>query len=275
MLKVGFISYLNAFPFYYPFLKDQQDKWQFSVKRPGILNKMLAAGELDISLVSFMEYAARKDQYQLIPGIALSSKGYVDSVRLLSKVPLKELSGCEIRTTNASATSAAIMQILLRENGVKNFTCRTYEVEEGLPECTAALTIGDEALIDRGSEFKYVYDLGEMWQQTFKRNVVFAACAVRRDSLKSKFNEICEFTGLLQKAPANSFANKAAFEQACLELYPEIKAPMAYLDRLHFEMGREEEQDMQLVLDKAYEHGLIPQAVKPQYFNPHMELTSE
>ena len=50
---------------------------------------------------------------------------------------------------------------------------------------------------------------------------------------------------------------------------------MAYLDRLHFEMGLEEKKDMQLVLDKAYEHGLIEQPVKPQYFNPHMELASE
>ncbi|NQZ59110.1 MAG: hypothetical protein HRT88_16780, partial [Lentisphaeraceae bacterium] len=118
MLKVGFISYLNAFPFYYPFLKETEnnDKWQFSVERPGILNKMLADGELDVSLVSFMEYAARKDAYKLVTGIALSSKGYVDSVRLLSKVPMSELHGCEIRTTNASATSAAIMQILLHEN---------------------------------------------------------------------------------------------------------------------------------------------------------------
>ena len=114
MLRVGFISYLNAYPFYYPFQNmssEETQGWQLIVDRPGILNKKIHDGELDVSLVSFMEYAKNPEKYLLVPGVGLSSKGYVDSVRLLSQKPLNELHGSEIRITSASATSVAVMEI--------------------------------------------------------------------------------------------------------------------------------------------------------------------
>ena len=87
MLKVGFISYLNAFPYYFPFqnLSDEEKLgWELIVERPGDLNRMVREAELDLSFVSFMEYATNPDKYLMVPGIGLSSKGYVDSVKLLS-----------------------------------------------------------------------------------------------------------------------------------------------------------------------------------------------
>ena len=268
MLRIGFISYLNAYPFYYPFQKlDESSRrgWDFTVKRPGVLNNMLSAGALDVSLVSLMEYATRKDDYELISGVALSSRGYVDSVRLLSKVPMEQLRGCEIRITNASATSSAVMKILLFQKGISDFSCKPYEAAHGLPECKAALTIGDEALIDRGEQFAYIYDLGEIWQELFKCNVIFAVCAVRKQALDEKLPHLNAFARLIRQSPRLSFED-ATFEAACYRQYPHIEAPMAYLKRLHFEMGPAEEQDMQFFFDKAYEYGLLEQAISPEYF---------
>ena len=164
MLKVGFISYLNAYPFYYPFQKRTSEElkgWELVIDRPGKLNRMIHDGELDVSLVSFMEYASNPEKYLLVPDIGLSSKGYVDSVRLLSEVPLTELNYEEILVTSASATSVAVMKILLHENGVDKFRCKTYEAALGIPEGVAALTIGDEALTEK-TNYKYSYDLGEI-----------------------------------------------------------------------------------------------------------------
>ena len=174
MLRVGFISYLNAYPFYFPFQHMKADElqgWQLIVDRPGKLNKMIHEGELDVSLVSFMEYAANPEKYLLVPEIGLSSKGYVDSVRLLSQVPMSDLNDEEILITSASATSVAVMKILLHETGVHKFRCKSYEASQGIPVGKAALTIGDEALKEK-TEYKYSYDLGEIWQQKFSRNIV-------------------------------------------------------------------------------------------------------
>ena len=179
MLRAGFITYLNAYPFYYPFelTSNNMPGWEFSVERPGVLNKMIREGELDISLISFMEYASRPEKYQIIKGIGLSSKGYVDSVKLVSKVPLEQLHGCNIKITSASATSVAVMEIILRESGITDYECAVYDVNHGIPDCTAALTIGDEALLADTSEYPYSYDLGEIWQLLFSHNIVFAVCA--------------------------------------------------------------------------------------------------
>ena len=277
MLKVGFISYLNAYPFYYPFEIMPQEAcigWEFTVARPGVLNKMLHDKELDISLVSFMEYASNPDQYEIIKGIGLSSKGYVDSVRLISKKPIEELNGCEIRTTSASATSVAVMEILLKEHGVNSYTCCRYDVNKGIPDCEAALTIGDEALTADTHEFQYSYDLGEIWKNLFNRNIVFAVCAVQKDAVEWKMTDLNSFVRELQNAPKFCQKNRDEFEEACYRRYPDIANPMQYLDRLHFQMEEHEEDDLQFFLRKAYEYKLINKLFEPEYFVPALELAS-
>lgn len=278
MLRIGFISYLNAYPFYYPFqfMKDEElTGWQLNVERPGTLNRMLRENDLDISLISFMEYAKNPELYELIKGIGLSSKGYVDSVKLFSKVPMNELNGHNIHTTNASATSVCVMEILLHENSVKEYTCKSYDAAHGIPDRTAALSIGDEALTENTERFEYVYDLGEMWHKLYQRNIVFAVCAVRKDSLEYKLPHINSFVRELQEAPAKSFKDREKFSRACHRQYPLIKDPMGYLDRLHFSMGESEEKDINFFLQKAQEFRLLPTLVKPEYFLPALELAGD
>ncbi|MCM8538957.1 MAG: menaquinone biosynthesis protein [Lentisphaeraceae bacterium] len=275
MLRAGFISYLNAYPFYYPFqfLKGEElTGLELTIERPGKLNSMLRNGELDISLISFMEYAKYPHLYELIQGIGLSSKGYVDSVKLFSKVPIKDLNGHNIHTTNASATSVAIMEILLKENDVHDYICAPYEATEGIPDKTAALAIGDEALTENTKHFSYVYDLGEMWNKLFSRNIVFATAAIRKDSIEYKLPQINSFVNELKNAPKKSFADNGSFEEACKKQFPDIKDPMAYLNRLHFGMSQSEEKDIEFFLSKAFEHALLTKLVKPEFFIQALEL---
>lgn len=274
MLKVGFISYLNAYPFYFPFQNMSEEEltgWEIIVDRPGKLNKMIHDGNLDVSLVSFMEYAANPEKYLLVPEIGLSSKGYVDSVRLLSNVPMQDLECKEILVTSASATSVAVMKILLHEFGVRNYTCKTYEASQGIPNGKAALTIGDEALTEK-TDYKFSYDLGEIWQKKFSRNIVFATCIINRKSVEWKQAQLNSLIATLQDAPKFSYADKNRFEEACLKQYPAIKAPMHYLDRLQFKMGKAETSDMEFFLKKAFDCGLLKTMVKPEYFQPLPEL---
>ena len=54
------------------------------------LNDLLAAGELDVSAVSAVEYARDASLYHLLPNLAISCDGPVHSVALFSKRPVAE-----------------------------------------------------------------------------------------------------------------------------------------------------------------------------------------
>ena len=71
------------------------------------LNDLLAAGELDASVVSAVEYARNAAAYHLLPDLAISADGPVHSVALFSKRPVEELDGMTVLRTASSRTSVS------------------------------------------------------------------------------------------------------------------------------------------------------------------------
>lgn len=273
MLKAGFISYLNAYPFYYPFHKKLIDTkgWELIVKRPGELNAMMKNSELDVSLISAIEYAFYPKQYQIVANIGLSSNGYVDSVKLVSKYPMEELAGKNIEMTSASATSAMAMKILFQEKGISTNIVK-YPVENGLPlHADAFLVIGDEALTENCSDFQFSYDIGEIWQEEFGRNIVFAIAVVNESSILEKISELTEFCRELQRAPFVS-ENDENFVKACREYYPNISQPMSYLANLQFSFNEKSMSDLKFFFEQAHKHGLISTNPELVFFEPAFEL---
>ncbi|WDE98804.1 menaquinone biosynthesis protein [Lentisphaera profundi] len=269
MLKLGLINYLNAFPFSWPITRDQNPakNWQFILARPGKLNQLLAQGELQMSLVSAFEYLRNQQDYVIAPGISLSSKGYVNSVKLVSKVPIDELDGKTIHTTSASATSISILSILLGERNIKVKQLINYDCHQGVPQdAIAALTIGDEALTEDFSTFTHSWDLGAAWRESFNRDIVFALCAIRKDALVEYASEIDLLVNKLQNAPSESFACEETFAKACRKTYPEITKPMSYLHNLHFECGETEISNFNFYIELCAKHKLIDHVFKAQYY---------
>ena len=52
------------------------------------LNRMLAARELDVANVSSVEYARNPESYVLLPSLCVGSDGAVESVQLVTQLPL-------------------------------------------------------------------------------------------------------------------------------------------------------------------------------------------
>jgi chorismate dehydratase len=273
MLKVGLINYLNAFPFSWPIIRDQDKDMncQAILARPGELNKLLSKGELDMSLVSAFEYLRNREQYILAPGISLSSKGYVNSVKLVSKVPITDLNNQNIYITSASATSISILKILLGEKNIQARQLIDYDCHQGVPkEALAALTIGDEALTEDFSAFTYSWDLGAAWRELFQRDIVFALCVIRKDALEEHASEIAHMVKRLQCAPSESFSCEETFAKACRQTYPEITKPMTYLHNLHFECGETEISNFNFYLELCAKHKLIEQVFEAQYYTDQL-----
>jgi chorismate dehydratase len=151
------------------------------------LNDLLAAGELDVSVVSAVEYARNAAAYHLLPDLAISSDGPVHSVALFSRRPVADLDGQAVLRTASSRTSVLLLELLCRHRwGVapRFATVRAEAVDlealSGLPH-EAVLVIGDAALqlAARGA-YPHVVDLGAEWKAWTGLPFVFAVWAARR-----------------------------------------------------------------------------------------------
>jgi chorismate dehydratase len=156
------------------------------------LNDLLAAGELDLSVVSAVEYARDAAAYHLLPNLAISCDGPVHSVALFSKRPLEDLNGATVLRTASSRTSHLLLELICRHRwGVapRFATARAEPNDlaalESLPH-DAVLVIGDAALHLRASGIYPVFqDLGLAWKEWTGLPFVFAVWAARRDRDRS------------------------------------------------------------------------------------------
>src|SRR2546428_3635891 len=85
-MRLGRIAYINCFPVYRAI-----DRGAVTVPAelvtgtPAELNELLVAGELDVSVISAVEYARHADLLPLLPEIGITSDGPVKSVALFSR----------------------------------------------------------------------------------------------------------------------------------------------------------------------------------------------
>jgi chorismate dehydratase len=157
------------------------------------LNDLLAAGELDLSVISAVEYARDAASYHLLPNLAISCDGPVHSVALFSRRPLTELDGATVLRSASSRTSVLLLELLCRHvwKVSPHFVTARAEANDlaalqTLPH-DAVLVIGDAALHLRASGlYPVCADLGEVWHRWTGLPFVFAVWAARRDADRSE-----------------------------------------------------------------------------------------
>ena len=155
---------------------------------PAELNDLLAAGALDVSVVSAVEYARNAERYRLLPDLAISCDGPVRSVVLFSRRPAEDLNGATVLVSAASRTSVHLLELLAHDwwrvrphLAVARTEAQDLGALAGLPH-EAVLVIGDAALLlSAGSDYPHRYDLGEMWKTWTGLPFVFAVWAARRE----------------------------------------------------------------------------------------------
>src|SRR2546421_295635 len=105
-MRVGRIGYINCYPVYgaidrgvVPLAAD------LVTGTPSELNELLAAAELDVSVVSAVEYARNARDYVLLPDLAISCDGPVRSVALFSRRPAVELDCATVRVCGMGGTA--------------------------------------------------------------------------------------------------------------------------------------------------------------------------
>lgn len=181
-LKVGAVNYINALPFFAAFqLEEVPTTAQFIYNTPARLNQALALGEIDIGLVSSIEYLKNRISYSLLPQFGITAYDRVMSVCLYTRCPLSELDGKNIGTTVESASSIALLEVLCEQFWDISVTMTPIStVDEGKTH-EAFLIIGDQCLQHQHLDGYTTIDLAQAWYYATGLPFTFALFVRRHD----------------------------------------------------------------------------------------------
>ncbi len=240
--RVGRVRYINCEPVYYGIERGAIPATCRIVDgTPAELNRMLRMGELDLSVISAIEYALHPDLYLLLPELAIGSDGPIESVLFLSRMRPSDLDGKPILLSKDSLTSILLVKILLRRGfGVTPRYLHADAPATGpVPEDIAGiLVIGDPALRARGL-LPYTLDLGQAWKELTRLPFVFAVWAVRRDFYRDRRAETHRLHAALLHSKRYSLAR---LDEISESVYHRVglspQACSTYLkERLSFELS--------------------------------------
>jgi len=175
MLRIGCVKYLNARPLIHG--------WSGAVDfdHPAALCRKLERGDLDVAMVSSLEFL-RRPIYRIVDKISISSRGPVYSVLVAHREELSRIQ--EIKLDPASETSVALLRCLLAQRGLNP---RLVLWHRHLADATARLLIGDQAIRFRKKHSDYrLWDLGEEWKNAINLPFVFALWLIRPEIEKAK-----------------------------------------------------------------------------------------
>ncbi|MGB9663145.1 MAG: menaquinone biosynthetic enzyme MqnA/MqnD family protein [Moorellaceae bacterium] len=265
--RLGRINYINCLPIFYALEEKlvRDVPVQMVYGHPNELNRALAEGRLEISVVSSLAYAKQQDRCLVLPELSISSCGPVKSVALLSKVPLPDLAGRRVCLTPYSATSIVLLSILLqRFYGISaELFTRPAGTSPWWSDPEATLVIGDEALLETSRrEGLYVYDLGAEWYRFTGKHMVFAlvvAAAEFAQAFPSLLQEIWQ--GLLEAKTWGCEHPEALASRASSLTGLPFADLLEYFHCLQYDLTTAHLEGLHTFYQYAYEQDLLPEPV--------------
>ena len=161
MIRLGRISYVNMAPVFHRLTHEVEEVTGV----PTELNRMLLDGGLDVAPISSIEYARNASRLRLLPRLCVSSEGAVDSIQLVTRIPLGQVRS--VAVTPESATSVVLTRVLLPRAEIRPLDA----------EADARLLIGDAALRSAFEDPTPHHDLGRLWLERTGLPMVFAVWA--------------------------------------------------------------------------------------------------
>ena len=236
MIKLGRISYVNMAPVFHR-LEYEVDE---VVGVPTTLNRMLLDGQLDIAPISSIEYARNADTLRLLPRLCVSSEGAVDSIQLVTRMPLGRVRS--VAVTPESATSVVLTRVLLPGAEIRAFE----------DDADAKLLIGDAALKSAFEDPTPHYDLGRLWLERTGLPMVFAVWAAPEPVVEGISD--LEHALVASVRLARSEPEKLAYEASERYGYP-AGFLARYFEKLRYSFGPRERAGFYTFLEMARDVG--------------------
>jgi chorismate dehydratase len=236
MVKLGRISYVNMAPVFYRLEAEVEEV----AGVPTELSRALLAGEVDVAPIPSIEWARNANSLRLLPRLCVSSEGAVDSIQLVSPLPLEQVRS--VAVTPESATSAVLARVLLPE-------------AEHVPLGEAAdakLLIGDAALRSAFEDPTPHHDLGRLWAERTGLPMVFAvwACSDPPPEELADLEDALVASIRLARAAPEQLAREAS------DLYGYPAGFLArYFEKLRYRFGPRERAGLYTFLELARDAG--------------------
>ena len=236
MIKLGRISYVNMAPVFH--------RLEYAVEEvtgvPTELNRLLLDGALDVAPISSIEYARHADSLRLLPRLCVSSEGAVDSIQLVTRLPLGRVRS--VAVTPESATSVVLTRILLPGAEIRSFG----------EDADATLLIGDAALRSAFEDPTPHYDLGRLWLEKTGLPMVFAVWAAP-EPVAEGLSDL-EHALVASVRLARSEPEKLAYEASERYGYP-AGFLARYFEKLRYSFGPRERAGFYTFLEMARDVG--------------------
>ncbi|MFN8224533.1 MAG: menaquinone biosynthesis protein [Gaiellales bacterium] len=251
VIRLGRISYVNMAPVFHRLTYEVEEVTGV----PTELNRMLIDGQLDVAPISSIEYARHSSTLRLLPRLCVSSEGAVDSIQLVTRIPLAQVR--TVAVTPESATSVVLTKVLLPHT-------------ERLPmeladEADAKLLIGDAALRSAFENPTPHHDLGRLWLERTGLPMVFAVWAAP----EPVSNELLELQDALVASVrlARSEPERLAYEASERYGYPPGFLAR-YFEKLRYSFGPRERAGLYTFLEMARDVGELDHVPELRFVAP-------
>ena len=268
-VRLGAVGYLNARPLVSGL--DRSPRFDLRYDLPSECARLLHAREIDLGLIPSIEYL--RDDYRIVPDVAIASRGPVASVALFTTRPMPDVRSIVMDTS--SRTSVALVRVLCARLFKIDPAIEAHrpDLNAMLDRGDAALIIGDKALVwepetvrlkpdttyDNDSIIQKI-DLGEAWTSMTGLPFVWAFWAGPAGVLSP------EDVSALQEARQAGVQQSDAIGREYFRDAPQHRDLGArYLrDNIKYYLGAEERAGLDLFYRYAAEVGVAPgdQAVR-------------
>lgn len=267
--KLGHINFINCLPLTYSFEKEGFGKGlHITSAVPTVLNNDIVNNRLDVSPVSSIVYARNSERFLIMPDVAISADGNVQSIILVSKKPIEELTNDKIILTAKSATSHCLLKIVLNKayGARPNYYIRIIDMNRIIPEdATATLLIGDDALYANHNhqEGLYYYDIGMEWKKLTGLRMVYAVWIINRDFAKNHADLLQLVYDRVTKGFANGYQKKKQAIDMILNHKPFSFAQLdEYLEVIKWDFSKDHQRALLTFYEMAHEMNLIDHVPK-------------
>lgn len=265
-LRISAISYLNTAPLMWDFEHgdagcEARSEFDVAYTLPSQCAASLREGSADIGIIPAAAYTSIPD-LAILPGVAIASRRAVRSILLVSKLPLERIRSIALDTS--SMTSVALTKVLFEKwwGSGRTFAAMAPDIEQMLAAHDAGLVIGDPALkIDRS---RYItYDLAEEWIRLTGKPFVFAFWAVRQAALQDAPRDL-DLASVFQESRDHGLQPESVdritreWSSRLALSHEEVKSYLT--DNIHYSLGPDCLEGMQLFYELAHECGALPAA---------------
>jgi chorismate dehydratase len=276
VIRLGAVSYLNARPLV--FRLERAPRFSLRFDLPAECARLLRASEIDLGLIPSIEYC-RADDYRIVPGLAIASRGAVTSVALYTTRPIADVQSIAMDTS--SRTSVALVHVLCDRlfRIQPRIESEGPDLETMLASHDAALVIGDNALLwdhtavhprrrpahdgpAASSSNVEKIDLGETWTSMTGLPFVWAFWAGRPGVVGA------EDVRTLQAVRDENVVQPLVVSEDFFQSSPEhVRIGERYLrDNIKYYLDSDERAGLELFYRYAAELGLVPAPQALRFF---------